>query len=626
MTGRLRLICTAVTAVVLSAVLLAAQTTSPGAGRPQAPPPFPETTVDGRTVNWSELREKTVLITFFSTRMKGVVECLRCYQAVYEQRRLCNLELIAVCIDDGRLYGLRAFLDEHGFTFPVLVDSRRAMTSVYQPKAIPHAFFFAEGPQYVGDLPGYPDSGSPSPAAFYTNLLRRGVGLEADLENDPATTPWPELPDFAIPDTDISRKSLLGAPFVLTFVAADCDVCKAQLEFFRSLHAEFVESDLRFVVVLVTDDADPDRFREQRRLPFEVYSDRGGALRHGLRYRGFVPDTMVVDAEGRIRYRHKTFDDEQPALYRMELRRVLGLHNPPILKANGPSGVRRCMVCHEREYFDWLGTGHADAMRSLKAIGAAEKPECIQCHVVGWDDPSGFREDKGARAHLLEDVQCESCHTNGGPHLGDAKELPEITATTCTSCHDEKHSLGFEFDEFVGLVDHSSDLFDASPEQREAARRRREARRRELLEPEGTYVGSASCRECHQDQFVRWQDTPHAKAFDRLVGGQRNDPSCVRCHSTGLERSWAGRPTPGAGDPLTTGVQCEACHGPGERHVGAKTDRDFRQTIIGLGEKCEECVIRQICTTCHDRDNDPEFDFAKALPPMQKLCRPESGR
>ena len=54
-------------------------------------------------------------------------------------------------------------------------------------------------------------------------------------------------------------------------------------------------------------------------------------------------------------------------------------------------------------------------------------------------------------------------------------------------------------------------------------------------------------------------------------------------------------------------VGCESCHGPGSEHV----DADARRvgTIVSLTDKCDSCVILQICGSCHDEANDPGFEF-----------------
>merc|ERR1711969_485517 len=54
-------------------------------------------------------------------------------------------------------------------------------------------------------------------------------------------------------------------------------------------------------------------------------------------------------------------------------------------------------------------------------------------------------------------------------------------------------------------------------------------------------------------------------------------------------------------------VGCESCHGPGANHVAEGAVR--RGTILSLGDKCDSCVILQICGSCHDDANDPGFEF-----------------
>ena len=52
---------------------------------------------------------------------------------------------------------------------------------------------------------------------------------------------------------------------------------------------------------------------------------------------------------------------------------------------------------------------------------------------------------------------------------------------------------------------------------------------------------------------------------------------------------------------------CESCHGPGGNHVAA--DARKPGTILALTDKCDSCVILQICGDCHDDANDPGFEF-----------------
>jgi hypothetical protein len=97
------------------------------------------------------------------------------------------------------------------------------------------------------------------------------------------------------------------------------------------------------------------------------------------------------------------------------------------------------------------------------------------------------------------------------------------------------------------------------------------------------YVGADACRQCHHEAWIVWSRSAHAHAQWRLTTGWARelgrarpryadlvdpaaDPRCVQCHRTGATDPdhvrLAGR------DPAE-GVGCEACHGPGSRHVAA---------------------------------------------------------
>ncbi len=112
------------------------------------------------------------------------------------------------------------------------------------------------------------------------------------------------------------------------------------------------------------------------------------------------------------------------------------------------------------------------------------------------------------------------------------------------------------------------------------------------------YVGGASCVECHKAEHAGWAKTAHSRAFDTLVSrGQEMDLECVGCHTTAFQGKGGFFLPSKAGD--WKGVQCEACHGPGEghpkRHLVAKPEKDT-------------------CVRCHQPPQQERFDYDSALP------------
>ena len=137
----------------------------------------------------------------------------------------------------------------------------------------------------------------------------------------------------------------------------------------------------------------------------------------------------------------------------------------------------------------------------------------------------------------------------------------------------------------------------------------RGAVRANLLPTAASHVGSDACQSCHPAEHAKWLASPHAAAFAALAqGGHQEDADCIACHTTGFGRT-GGFPKGGRGaeHPDLARVGCESCHGPGGDHVAA--DAPKRGTILSLGDKCDSCVILQICGDCHDEANDPGFEF-----------------
>jgi Cytochrome c554 and c-prime len=119
---------------------------------------------------------------------------------------------------------------------------------------------------------------------------------------------------------------------------------------------------------------------------------------------------------------------------------------------------------------------------------------------------------------------------------------------------------------------------------------------------EAAFVGNDSCRTCHARAFPTWDGSKHAHAYWTLEErGKQYDLDCVKCHVTGPDR-------PGGVCRLDKmegrkNVGCESCHGPGSLHV----HKPAQGNIIPKPSKPE-------CTSCHNPENSPHFDFALYLP------------
>jgi hypothetical protein len=117
------------------------------------------------------------------------------------------------------------------------------------------------------------------------------------------------------------------------------------------------------------------------------------------------------------------------------------------------------------------------------------------------------------------------------------------------------------------------------------------------------YIGSDACVACHKEEHLQWSSTSHAHAWQSLVNEKRHlDRDCFSCHATGV-----GKPG-GPKEPTQVrglrDVQCEACHGPGARHVSRP---DIHRPLRDPGI--------EVCRDCHDGKQDGgRFDYSTYRP------------
>jgi hypothetical protein len=116
--------------------------------------------------------------------------------------------------------------------------------------------------------------------------------------------------------------------------------------------------------------------------------------------------------------------------------------------------------------------------------------------------------------------------------------------------------------------------------------------------PDGNkYAGIEACSSCHAAARAVWDKTEHGHAYKTLEDQHKEfNLDCVSCHVTGYEKPGGSTVTVNA--PLRN-VQCEECHGPGEKHRQNPADKSL---IVGR-PKPEGCV-----SACHHPPHVEGFD------------------
>ena len=402
-----------------------------------------------------------------------------------------------------------------------------------------------------------------------------------------------QLPEWLI-------EKVQGPTFVWYF-APSCSHCQAAIPGVVQLHEDIGE-EVAFLGIASSRSTpeEMDVFRRDYAVPFELRVDDSPGFAFAVGARSTPTALMLDRREGEV----LSLDGYYPWRPGYELIVKMRLHPEQAFSTFEPDvyqGPTACAACHSQEAESWQLTHHAVAYRTLYKQDRTEDSECVGCHVTGLGEDGGFV--LGDHGDTLQDVTCEACHSAGGPHDGKSVDARE----QCVRCHDAEHSIAFNVDKGMPWIDHfmANTMSPGERDKRWQELAQGEAERPLLAFPEGEHVGSEACQDCHAEQHASWKGSAHGGAMDSLDRKERRNPRCVRCHAT---PKTSGLP-PKKVDEYLDAVECESCHGPGEQHAAEPTSSN----ILGLGESCPECVIEAVCTTCHDRDNDPQWDLHTRL-------------
>lgn len=115
-----------------------------------------------------------------------------------------------------------------------------------------------------------------------------------------------------------------------------------------------------------------------------------------------------------------------------------------------------------------------------------------------------------------------------------------------------------------------------------------------------SYYPPVLCKTCHIKQYDDWAKTKHAVALKTLVDKDRTTPECLTCHSEQF-RTMSKYSMP-KNDNMA-GVECATCHADSLPH-GIE-----RRNVTAKAK-----VDPQLCVTCHNKDNSPDYNEKTYMP------------
>lgn len=131
---------------------------------------------------------------------------------------------------------------------------------------------------------------------------------------------------------------------------------------------------------------------------------------------------------------------------------------------------------------------------------------------------------------------------------------------------------------------------------------------------DATYVKGALCIACHKalnkDIVAAYETTKHGQVKPVAPEGETFQPVDIYRRSVGF--------VPADNSFFEPGVGCQSCHGPGSKHVGAKTE-DKPTTIVRADKLDTPAKKLSVCGRCHGRYTVDGQPFAANFKPGMDL-------
>jgi predicted CXXCH cytochrome family protein len=267
--------------------------------------------------------------------------------------------------------------------------------------------------------------------------------------------------------------------------------------------------------------------------------------------------------------KEKTGGPQASAQQQQQESSAAGFENtlPEVRGVSGYVGSSGCKECHQDQYSSW----HRSYHRTMTQVVSDESVQASFDNVVLTTDTARFTLNRKGGEYWVRMEPLVSAPAESGAPAGLEQRLGLVTGS--------HHMQVFWVPEGNGNLQLGFPFTWLIPEKRWVPR---------------------------NSTFVRPPDTPHRSEIWNVV--------CSRCHTTGVQPhvNFAGRTA--HTEVAELGISCEACHGPGGRHVQAQKVSTGAVKSVQPGEIVHPKRIpaersAQTCGFCHsmkwmDKNND----------------------
>ena len=128
--------------------------------------------LDGKKVSLADYKGKVVLLNIWATWCAPCVAEMPSMEKLYQELKNEDFEILAVSVDESGAEAVNPFMKKHKLDFPVLLDTKGDIKTLYQATGIPESFIIDKDGIIVEKIIGPRDWAASGAIRFFRNLIQ----------------------------------------------------------------------------------------------------------------------------------------------------------------------------------------------------------------------------------------------------------------------------------------------------------------------------------------------------------------------------------------------------------------------------------------------------------------------
>jgi peroxiredoxin len=128
--------------------------------------------LDGKKISLADYKGKVVLLNIWATWCAPCVAEMPSMEKLYQELKNEDFEILAVSVDESGAEAVKPFMEKHKLGFPVLLDTKGDIKTLYQTTGIPESFIIDKDGIIIEKIIGPREWAASGAIRFFRNIIQ----------------------------------------------------------------------------------------------------------------------------------------------------------------------------------------------------------------------------------------------------------------------------------------------------------------------------------------------------------------------------------------------------------------------------------------------------------------------